>query len=176
MMVRTSKVSFVFENTIISGLFFISLIIHPSSCPRTPEDWKTVSYFWPDQPTLDRLHIHLVCYWVYSVHDDPLTPTNSDLDLRFLSLFKVVFGQSSFFQQIPTAFEATTMSELKRASPPPKGRFYRRARALLIGLASLYALAVLLVMTPLIQTQFRDIPFLFPYRGCLRLLFFLPSF
>jgi abhydrolase domain-containing protein 12 len=66
------------------------------------------------------------------------------------------------------------MSEPKRASPPPKGRFYKRARAVLIGLASLYALAVLLVMTPVIQTQFRYIPFLY-YRRCLWLPSFLPS-
>lgn len=32
--------------------------------------------------------------------------------------------------------------------------WYRRVRGVLIGFASLYALAVILVMTPLIQTQF----------------------
>ncbi|KIM43879.1 hypothetical protein M413DRAFT_443759 [Hebeloma cylindrosporum] len=45
------------------------------------------------------------------------------------------------------------MSEPKYASSPPKTRVYRRVRAVLIGFASLYALAVLLVMTPLIQTH-----------------------
>jgi hypothetical protein len=39
----------------------------------------------------------------------------------------------------------------------PKGLFYKRALAVLIGLASLYVVAVVLVMTPFIQTQFRDI-------------------
>jgi hypothetical protein len=68
------------------------------------------------------------------------------------------------------------MSEPKRASPPAKGRFYRRARAVLIGFASLYALAVLLVMTPVIQTQFRHIPFLFPRRRYLRFFIVLAFF
>jgi len=38
-------------------------------------------------------------------------------------------------------------------------RLYTRARAILISLAALYALAVICVMTPLIQTQFALFPF-----------------
>ena len=39
-------------------------------------------------------------------------------------------------------------------------RLFAGARTLLIGVASLYAVAVICVMTPLIQTQFGYPPFL----------------
>ena len=42
----------------------------------------------------------------------------------------------------------------KRDARPFSTRLYTSARAILIGFASLYALAVICVMTPLIQTQF----------------------
>ncbi|KDR79360.1 hypothetical protein GALMADRAFT_243390 [Galerina marginata CBS 339.88] len=45
------------------------------------------------------------------------------------------------------------MSDLKRGARPAKSRLYRHARAVLVGLVSLYALAVLMVMTPFIQTR-----------------------
>lgn len=50
----------------------------------------------------------------------------------------------------------TAMSEPKPGDgfPSITSLWYRRARGVLIGFASLYALAVILVMTPLIQTQF----------------------
>jgi len=43
------------------------------------------------------------------------------------------------------------MSGLKKSS---HSALYRTARAVLIALASLYTLAVVLVMTPFIQTQY----------------------
>ncbi|KAF8960834.1 Alpha/Beta hydrolase protein [Flammula alnicola] len=45
------------------------------------------------------------------------------------------------------------MSELKVGSRPASRRLYRRALAVLVALASLYALVVVLVMTPFIQTH-----------------------
>lgn len=45
------------------------------------------------------------------------------------------------------------MSEPKHGVQTAANRWLRRARVVLLSFASMYALAVLLVMTPLIQTQ-----------------------
>jgi hypothetical protein len=47
-----------------------------------------------------------------------------------------------------------TQAGAKHDARPFSSRLYTSARAILIGFASLYALAVICVMTPLIQTQF----------------------
>ena len=47
-----------------------------------------------------------------------------------------------------------TQAGAKHEARPLSSRLYTRARAMLIGFAFLYALAVICVMTPLIQTQF----------------------
>ena len=133
---------FVFEIRSLLALFLIHASTELITCPRTT---------------------HLFCYWVYPVHDGPLTQLGSGSKVPE-SILGFPWTTLVLPPNLNCPFIATTMSEPKRASPPPKGHLYRRARAVLIGLASLYALAVLLVMTPLIQTQFRDIPFLLPHR------------
>lgn len=52
-----------------------------------------------------------------------------------------------------------TQADVKTKTRLSSTRFYARARAILITLAALYALAVICVMTPLIQTQFALFPF-----------------
>jgi len=68
-----------------------------------------------------------------------------------------MFSLPALIQDSIRPFFTTTMSELKRSSVPRIRGFFKHARTVVMSVASLYTLAVVLVMTPFIQTQFRGI-------------------